>query len=304
MNKTTLALAAITTALSAPTMAIDEPSSSELIRELDQGKVVQKIIPLDKVEKNAYIYKRNRHLNSHRDSSYPDYFYLWHGEHQGGYPFMNLSTLMSNNATLNKPKAMFLALDDKDGLWKDSILDSNLIYAVANGYKQATNIKREISVGYDTGVAQAYSFACNKEISYIVMAAGGLSTNESCEPTGTQVLYTYNKGDKKFPYDHKNAFSSGKDGWSTLVGRLDAKASIAKLKKLMKCENYVSTEALRSQVHSFNCQNENQLTIVATSSPLHQWNGYSNVNQGAYNQEGSPVTPKVTHWINTEFGIK
>ncbi len=307
MNNKTALSAALTLGLtSSITLAVEEPKGSDLVVELDKGKVVQKIIPLEEnVEKNVYIYKRKRHLtSSRRDRSYPDYFYLWHGEKMSAYPFMNLTTLMSNNATLNKPKAIFLALDNSDGLWSEGNLDSALISAVADNYKKETNLKREISVGYDTGVAQSYSFACGRRIPYIVMAAGGLSKSESCKVKDTQVLYTYNATDKQYPYDHETAFSSSKSGWSTLKNRLDAKQTIEKLKNLMQCENYVSTEALRSKVHSFSCSKGNLLTVVETSTSLHQWNGYSNVSQGSYNQEGSSIKPPVTYWINSEFGIK
>ncbi len=280
-------------------------ASDELYKELDSGKVVQKIIPIsDEEQVSAYAYKRNRIKDPQYDSSYPDYFYMWHGQHMSAYPFMNLTTLMSNNVTQNKQKALFFAVDDGDGMWSELPLSANLLKAFSSNYSSQSGVKREISVGYDTGVAAAYKFACEMELDFVVASAGGVFESEDCKPSNLEMVYVLNTNDRHYPLNQSSSMKLASVEWTGLTDRLDGVGSINRLKKLMGCSKGATMDALISEHVDYTCTRGNRLSVIKTNTHNHQWNGYSNVEDGAYHQYGQPVSPKMTHWMRTILGIK
>lgn len=299
-NSKLLQLIAVAIPLLTP--SFQSQASNDLKNDIGSQKVKHKIVKVGDKTKNVYVYYR-KSMNS-QDFKAPDYFYLWHGQKQTAYPFMNLTGLMGNTEDQNRPKALFLALDDQDGEWKDSAFDSNLMEVTSFAYKNELDSRSETSLGYDTGVAQAFSFACLKGVDYALLSAGGLFSSESCKPKGLGVVYHVNEQDQVFPLDQSNSFSVNGSNFETLRNRLDGESSIAKLRQLLGCTSPVTSTVVNGIKVTHSCSNGNQLTVVKSVSNRHQWNGYENVSAGAYNMEGYSDQQKVTNWLNTEFSIK
>lgn len=280
-------------------------AEENLYLELDGGRVVQKEVSVtDDLDLIAYLYKRNSVVDPTRDHSKPNYFYLWHGQHMSAYPFMNLTTLMSNNFTQKKPKALFIALDDENGMWSNVVLASNVMSAVAGNYVKESGRGQETSVGYDTGVAAAFHYACSRQVDHAVLVAGGTYEDESCEPQNLDVLYVINSSDSHYPMDKKTALKVRNIRWTGLIDRLDGSESIRRLSKLMGCSEPFGVASFNSERVSYSCKNGNDLSVVTTNSSSHQWNGYANVDVGSFHQHGEPVKPKITHWMNVILGVK
>jgi len=162
----------------------------------------------------------------------------------------------------------------------------------------------ETSVGYDTGVAAAFHYACKRQVDHAVLVAGGAFKDESCEPKDLEVLYVLNSNDSHYPMDKKTALKVSSIRWTGLVGRLDGNQTVSRLKKLMECSSPFGVTGFNSEHVTYSCKNGNDLSVVTTNSSSHQWNGYANVDVGSFHQHGEPVKPKITHWMSTILGVK
>ncbi|WP_210498392.1 hypothetical protein [Vibrio crassostreae] len=298
MFQTRYSTLALTLMVSLSASAVDGQS---IRADLASDNVVNKKFTVQDTDMDFYIHHRKDVKK--KFTSNPEYFYFWHGDHQTAYPFMNLTTILSNNNTLNKRGAISMALDAPDGRWNS---ENNMPLVVADSigkqYRHETGYRNEVSVGYDTGVAPAYRFACENKKNIVVAVAGGLYENESCEAKNMSVLFTMNQGDLIFPYDKDSSFTAGER--LGLTERRDGKRTIDALKGLLNCSSVVESEARMSTTYSYSCENDNQLFVVMGNSALHQWNGYSNVSDGAFGMQGKPQKPAVTHWLYSEFGVK
>lgn len=274
-------------------------TSDEIDKDLESTSVVQKVVKSGDDSTNLYLYMRQ---GFGRKSNFlsPDYFFMWHGNNQTAYPFMNATGLMFNNADLNKPPAVFLSLDSNNFSESTSEKKYNMLNFFARSYKEKTGYRMQVSAGYDEGVADAYRFACKSSLDAVVISSGGLYANEACVAEGLSVFYTLSSRDQLYLYDEKNSFSSVEMNPEKLSGV----NTIERLAEILSCKGPVESDAVGGKLLSYTCDHENSFSAYVADNNFHQWAGYTSIERGSYNMYGPEMSPTVSYWLYREIGVK
>ncbi|MDK9790607.1 hypothetical protein [Vibrio sp. D431a] len=229
-------------------------------------------------------------------ASNPDYFYLWNGEKQTLPEFMNLTGLMENNKATDKRAAVFMGAVT-DGYWEDSPRERNSLRYMAKIYQKIEKPRREISIGFDLGAAEAFRFACINKMDAVVLSQGGIYIDEDCSPQNMEMIYSVNVKSPKFPVEHKQDFD--------FRGRHSGYETKEQLVSLLKCNKspIISKSASGSELR-YKCAHNNNLVVLEHDLDVHQWNGYVNTPEGFSNMQGESSPYPLLNWLKSELHVE
>ncbi|KDM90901.1 hypothetical protein EA58_14170 [Photobacterium galatheae] len=231
-----------------------------------------------------------------------DYVEIWHGKDQTPYALLNISGLTQEPAESLR-RLMFFGIEMDSFDARATKRHSRLMQMVKSPYLKYMPPRQQLVVGYDLGVAPAYSSACSTKASSLVLSSGGVFKDETCEPTGLKVLYSVNITEQVFPWDVNTVFTSSEP--YSLTERLDGIKTVESLKKRMSCEETpITNEGYGATVDRYSCQKGNDLVVLKHNSSHHQWNGYLLVDRNTFNQYGAPHKVPLTNWIFQELDVR
>lgn len=231
-----------------------------------------------------------------------DYVELWHGKDQTPYALLNISGLTQEPAD-NLRRLMFFGIEMDDFSSTDTKKHSRLMQMIKAPYYKHVPPRQQLVLGYDLGVAPAFSSACTSKSSSLVVSSGGLYVDESCEPTGLKVVYSVNITEQVYPWDINTVFTSSEP--YSLTERLDGIQTVSKLVKLMSCKDEpITNEGYGATVDRYSCSNGNELVVLKNNYSHHQWNGYLLVDRSTFNQYGAPYKVPLTNWIFQELDVR
>ena len=232
-----------------------------------------------------------------------DYVYLWNGYNQDVYDLINI-TGMAERSEKKEDWMYFTGVNADKFDYDSEALNNKTILSRTRVVKNWFGAKKEVSLGYDTGVAPAFEFGCENNIRNIVLSSGGLYTKSKCKPHNTKVMYLVSDGDSFFPIDSDKTFIEKKGRYS-LDGRVGGSESINILKKSLSCK----TDGLMNVVEnggsdmSYTCGDGNELEVVTYRDVDHQWFGYKYASEGMLNQHGEPSSMSVGDWMSDIMSI-
>lgn len=269
----------------------DVASTSVIARELQVGD--------KKFNLNFYSRKPKGVFSS---LSTADYVELWHGKDQTPYALLNISGLTQEPAD-NLRRLMFFGIGMESFSAADTKRHSRLIQMIKAPYFKHFQPRQQLVLGYDLGVAPAFSSACTSNSSSLMASSGGLYVDEACEPTGLKVVYSVNISEQVYPWDADTVFTSSEH--YSLNERLDGIKSVGKLVKLMSCKDEpITNEGYGATVDRYSCLNGNELVVLKNNYSHHQWNGYLLVGRSTFNQYGAPYKVPLTNWIYQELDVR
>lgn len=290
--------AALLTSLPTASAAIDR---QVIEKDVSSASVIARELQVGEKKFNLTFYSR-KPKGAFSSLSTADYVELWHGKDQTPYALLNISGLTQEPAD-NLRRLMFFGIEMGDFSSAATKKHSRLMQMIKAPYYKYIQPRQQVVLGYDLGVAPAYSSACESKAASLVTSSGGLYEGESCEPNGLKVVYSVNMTEEVFPWDVNTVFTSSKP--YSLVERLDGTQTVSKLTKLMSCRGEpITNEGYGATVDRYSCSKGNELVVLKNNYSHHQWNGYLLVDRSTFNQYGAPYKVPLTNWIFQELDVR
>lgn len=295
----------IATALAIVTMlplsVAAKTTKGDLYKDLESTSVISRQIKVGEsvFESTFFSRKAKGGFEALRNG---DYVEVWHGHEQTPYSMINI-TGMAQEPSSDLRRILLFGLQQNTFTREESLKHARLLQMIKRPYNSVAPVRLQAVLGYDLGVAGGYLSACTNGLSSAVLSSGGLFESESCEPKGLKVVYSLNVQEQVFPNDVNTTFTV--ESPYSLAGRLDGLRTIEKLKTLMGCGlEPIVKDGYGATVDRFSCKNSNELVVLRTPYPHHQWNGYLLVDQNTYNQFGAPYKVPLSNWIYSELDIR